>query len=530
MPFKRLNNKSRVDENMQTVETKKLKINTSFIINALRNCGYTNYTAIADIIDNSLEKEVASKKVQIVLETTGSGKQKTMSGIVIADDGCGMPYDVLEEAMSLGAETGKDGKTCLGMYGTGLKTASLSIGQRLEVYTKCQNDKLKIAVIDIENLDDDDIFVDFHLADKTEINYFSKIVNSSHGTLIRISKLDKLSNKDVCSFRGTLKRMLGETFNKFIDGNNCTFLVDNEKIKPIYIITPNAKILNEKNSFFIVNGKNIKYNAYFIPKEGNDDKDEKNKLGRFPSNSGLYIYRQNRLVGRGLKFGLFKNGDGWYNGFRCEIFVDGTCDMFFNSTFTKMISEKDEASLHQSFKDALYNAIGPLISSVLRTEKEILNNKKSSKEELELLDRVAEQQNANLFIQLPKTIGKNEKQGTSQNKNKSLKKQEHPNSLKKRNDGWCQFDLRALGKTGMMYDTSIDENGKIIIVINTDHTFYENFFKIVPDDVKFVIAQLFSCQYSGKVSCQYYTNSEVTRIIDEYNLIISETMRKSMDF
>lgn len=38
-----------------------VKVRDSFVVHALRSCGYTPYSAIADIIDNSLEKDVESK-------------------------------------------------------------------------------------------------------------------------------------------------------------------------------------------------------------------------------------------------------------------------------------------------------------------------------------------------------------------------------------------------------------------------------------------------------------------------------------
>lgn len=112
---------------------KELKVNKKFIELALRNSGYSNYSAIADVLDNSLENDVDAKNVNIVI-----GHQKGTSKVTdisIIDDGIGMPIETLEEAMSLGSETGKDEET-LGMYGTGLKAASLSMGRRFSVFTK----------------------------------------------------------------------------------------------------------------------------------------------------------------------------------------------------------------------------------------------------------------------------------------------------------------------------------------------------------------------------------------------------------
>lgn len=111
---------------------KNIIVNGRFFIHALRNAGYTNYTAIADIIDNSLETDVLSKNIYINI----NANRCIIDSISIIDDGVGMSSETLVEAMSLGSNTGKSLENDLGYYGVGLKTAALSIGQKLEVYTK----------------------------------------------------------------------------------------------------------------------------------------------------------------------------------------------------------------------------------------------------------------------------------------------------------------------------------------------------------------------------------------------------------
>ena len=46
-------------------ENQELLIPNVKVLGALRNSGYNNYTAIADIIDNSLEKEVDSQNISV---------------------------------------------------------------------------------------------------------------------------------------------------------------------------------------------------------------------------------------------------------------------------------------------------------------------------------------------------------------------------------------------------------------------------------------------------------------------------------
>ena len=69
------------------MKTNTIQVRDSFIVNALRNCGYNNYAAIADIIDNSVEPEVDATTVKIQL-TTDSGKGGVIKAINIIDNGC----------------------------------------------------------------------------------------------------------------------------------------------------------------------------------------------------------------------------------------------------------------------------------------------------------------------------------------------------------------------------------------------------------------------------------------------------------
>ena len=215
--------------------TKNLKVNDSFIVNALRNCGYNNYSALADIIDNSLEPEVNSTYVKVDFETEGSGADKTtIKSILVIDDGCGMSSDILEEAMSLGSETGKNGSNNLGMYGAGMKTASFSIGQKMEVFTKVSDGVVNYAVISLEDTINNhgSIFVDYasYTEETEEFKWFKSVVGGDHGTIVKISNLDKLTNKNYQNFKGTLKNKIGENFNKFIYADVVKFYVRKDEV------------------------------------------------------------------------------------------------------------------------------------------------------------------------------------------------------------------------------------------------------------------------------------------------------------
>src|SRR5215469_13339969 len=85
---------------------------------SLRDIGYDFPAAVADIVDNSVMADATQIDVQI--EFAGED-----SYVSIADDGEGMTPNGLIEALRYGSRRSY-GRSDLGRYGLGLKTASLS--------------------------------------------------------------------------------------------------------------------------------------------------------------------------------------------------------------------------------------------------------------------------------------------------------------------------------------------------------------------------------------------------------------------
>lgn len=526
----------------------KIKINDSFIVNALRNCGYNNYSAIADIIDNSLEPEVNSTYVKVDFETEGTGADKTIvKSILVIDDGCGMSKEVLQEAMSLGSETGKNGSNNLGMYGAGMKTASFSIGQKMEVYTKTSESDVNYAVISLENEinNHDGIFVNYTTFNKgsEEYKWFENIVGSEHGTIVKISVLDELKNKNYQNFKGTLKNKIGENFNKFIYANVVKFYVRNDEVPYVDLMgnTIENDLMGEGS--FEVEGHTISYRAWFMPRTGGTDDvvdnsehvkslDGSEYTSRTFNNQGLYIYRQNRLVGKALTLGLWVR-DPWKNGFRCEIFVDGTCDSLFGSTFTKMIGEKSKDMISQALVDKLSAEINPYAIEAQKRDKKDTKARKENdpavkKAKDDFYKRVTDKQNKNMMLKANRKGANKPKNDDKEHKTRGP--QTNPNPVRERSNKWLDgFEERPMGRTADMYGME-RSNGKRIIVINTDHPFFLKFYSLLDTDLKFTMAQIISCEEIAKQNVNYYGAEDVQKTIDAFNAFQSSEVSKSLCF
>jgi hypothetical protein len=98
------------------------------LMESLRDIGYDLPSAVADLVDNSIDADAEQVFVDV-------GHDRDGGWIRIADDGIGMSEGRLDEAMRYGSSR-RYGEFDLGRFGLGLKTASLSQCRRLTVATR----------------------------------------------------------------------------------------------------------------------------------------------------------------------------------------------------------------------------------------------------------------------------------------------------------------------------------------------------------------------------------------------------------
>ncbi|SEQ31970.1 Histidine kinase-, DNA gyrase B-, and HSP90-like ATPase [Streptomyces sp. yr375] len=96
---------------------------------ALSSQGYGFEVAIADLVDNSIDAGAGN----VVVHFLRDGDQ--LVSLVVVDDGKGMDENELDVAMTVGGRRGYDKKS-LGMFGTGLKSASLSHANSVTVVSR----------------------------------------------------------------------------------------------------------------------------------------------------------------------------------------------------------------------------------------------------------------------------------------------------------------------------------------------------------------------------------------------------------
>lgn len=96
---------------------------------ALSSQGYGFEAAIADLVDNSIDAGARDVVIHFLRDAD------RLVSLLVIDDGKGMTEEELDVAMTVGGRRDYDAKA-LGMFGTGLKSASLSHASAVTVVTK----------------------------------------------------------------------------------------------------------------------------------------------------------------------------------------------------------------------------------------------------------------------------------------------------------------------------------------------------------------------------------------------------------
>jgi hypothetical protein len=310
---------------------------------ALREMGYDSYSSILDLIDNSIDAQAKNITVEI-------GEQKGDIVITISDDGSGMDEETLSEALRLGSDTGREAGD-LGKFGMGLVTASIGLSQRLEVLTREADGELFFGGFDL-----DDIAMHNRFLKSVRKSTFDEQARFSRpkGTQIRLSKTDRISNRNVTTFANTLRGRVGQVFRKFLKaglkisiGNR---LVD--AIDPLLLNHKDTKVVLDM-AINVDEKSTATLRVVDLPDLGTAGNSQH---GIIPQNSGFYVVRNNREIIDAHTFDFYKKHPD-YSHFRAELCFDGSLDSFFHTDI-----KKGSVQPPQSFIDRLRQATQALIT------------------------------------------------------------------------------------------------------------------------------------------------------------------------
>ncbi len=316
----------------------KVNPNISALVISLRSIGYSFENAISDIIDNS----ITANATEISINCNWDGINPYVE---IIDNGIGMNYEELINAMVLGSKSKKEirDRDDLGRFGLGLKTASFSQCKKLTVITK-QNEKILQAIYDLEKVvKENDLTIDL-----TEPKEFDTL--ESQGTFVKWELIDTLEKKNKVDSQNYFNNLINDLekhislyFHRFLAGDKTkkiTINLNNIACKPY---NPFFVERSEKLPLEIIDDLNTscKVQAYTLPhhqKVNNFEWELYAGKEGYLANQGFYLYRNNRLIIKGTWFKLRAKKEETKLS-RIAIDIDNTCDEFWQIDVKKSSAE-----------------------------------------------------------------------------------------------------------------------------------------------------------------------------------------------
>lgn len=270
------------------------------LIQGLRCIGYNFSTALADIIDNSISAD--AKHIQVL-----SNPDDEEPYVVIFDDGHGMGFKELDNAMTLGSnrDEKEDSEYELGRFGLGLKSASFSQCLRLTVASKNCN-RINAMRYDLKKIQEKNEWL-LDILDTSEIDSLPEIdllKNANTGTLVIWQCFDKIMEESD-SFKNSFINTIGAAkahielvFHRFWDDIEISFNGHRiEKRDPFLTNAPNHQ--EGRTMTINVDGQDIFVTPFVLPYANSLTEDNKRMLGNPKSiydDQGFYIYRNKRLI------------------------------------------------------------------------------------------------------------------------------------------------------------------------------------------------------------------------------------------
>jgi hypothetical protein len=178
-------------------------------IRATRESGYRNVaTAIAELIDNSLQAEATEIKVYV--RENGDGRERSIT-LGVLDNGFGMTSDTLRAALQFGGSSRFGERTGLGRFGMGLPNSSVSQTRRFEVYSWTEQNPTYTCYLDIDEIVSGRL-IDVPRPVESDLPVWAQSSAKESGTLVVWSRCDRLAHQRATTIAVRLEESLGRLY------------------------------------------------------------------------------------------------------------------------------------------------------------------------------------------------------------------------------------------------------------------------------------------------------------------------------
>lgn len=285
------------------------------LMHSLRDMGYDLPSAVADLLDNSVDAGASEVRIDVGSDWRGSYLR-------IVDNGKGMTERELNEAMRYGTSRPYLADD-LGHFGLGLKTASLSQCRRLTVATRSTpKGRVRIRRWDLDHVSETDAWL---LERPRALDCRPQLVlplRHDIGTVVLWEKLDRVlgnrrpegdaAQRKLHLVTEDLRLHLGMIFHRFLSGENrrrrLRITLNDRPVKawdPFARAEPFTQALSPQRLPIHHDGRafRIRVRPYVLPAQHHFSGPEVHELAggpyRWNRQQGLYIYRRDRLIQSG---------------------------------------------------------------------------------------------------------------------------------------------------------------------------------------------------------------------------------------
>lgn len=325
------------------------------LLASLRSVGYTEETAIADIIDNCISAH--ANLIDIFFDWNNKR-------ILIVDDGNGMAAADLIENMRIGSSDPDEERSAddLGRFGMGMKTAAFSLGKMLTVVTKTDG-IVSNAVWDLDQIPH--IGWNLIVRDPSEIeDYAAKL--GDQGTVVAIEHLDRVidltdeskAKKKFYAVAKKVEKHLALTFHRFIEEDGLTLRLNENPIiswNPFVLSNSATQELSDEIIWSDDGKSEVTIQPYVLPHKtkfaSDDDYQAAGGFKGWNYHQGVYVYRNRRLIICGTWFDYIKKEPA-YNLARIKVDISSSSDEDW-----KIDIKKSAASLPGYVRETVERAI-----------------------------------------------------------------------------------------------------------------------------------------------------------------------------
>ena len=540
------------------------------VFQALGRIGYDPVYALLDLVDNS----VSAGATHVVIKTNQErqeqqklqrGRPKAiLKSFVIADNGCGMDEGGLANALTLGSSAELYHENTLSKFGMGLKTATASLGKRLEIISRSKDDldNVRKVVLDQDLIVKERKYVyDLTTPTKEDLKALDLCAQGKSGTLIRITKLLSASLPRAAEIVDGLKRRAGVIYYYYLKGitegpERLSLKIDDDDVAPVdplfvdQIDTDNAD-LNEHTWDGLHPKWITKSQAIQLDPTGSTSaRVEITQLPHPPSvgrkelmsqskcrahyligagNYGFYIYRNWRLISWAESLGFVPQDQDLY-AFRGRLLINSNADDVLNIDVTKSrihLSEIARDQLESVIPDAVkksrtaWKTAHRVTSDALTQDPHDMAN-----QELARISHLQDDEEKRDEEVAPS----DEREQLEQRRTKAVSAKPITAEDKQRVDetGHHVLYVDTL-ENNQLWERAHDPTHGLIVRINRSHSFCRNILDIVSDNSNLlkIVDVLFFAIARGEYDLVYkseHNDDEIEEIMAEYRERVGGTL------